>query len=137
MDFSTKILLWLALAIVFACLMGSLNVPALYRLNEHGIPAEALVVKTTPAIHNTFQYAYTVAGASYEGTGQISDVPNAEVGAKVEIYYLANSPNVSRAGNIRAKLINELVSVGMVALIPPLLIVWRISAALRKRQQKK
>jgi hypothetical protein len=135
MSFRTKLLLWLLLAVLFASLIGSVNVPRLYQLNEHGISAEAIVTAITPENHNSFLYAYTVAGTRYTGAGFIHELPKAEVGEKVSVRYLPEAPDVSCSGDVRAALINELISVGMVVLVFPPLIIWRISSVLRKCRQ--
>jgi hypothetical protein len=133
--------LWLILAIAIAFVVGSLNVPLYERLITKGVQTKATVVELTPKIHNTVRYEYQVGGVKFEGqrspwrpnppTGELA------VGDSLVIYYDPSNPSLSAPGDVGPMLTNELISVGMAALLMPTFIVFVLIPKQQERQKNR
>jgi len=115
---------WAALGIGFACCLGVLNVPRLYRVATNPVLAEADVLTTDCANQGIVFYSYTAAnedhiGYSYLGQG----CSRLEPGERIHVYLSQVDPSLSEAGNPRAALINELTTVALAAIFAASFIV--------------
>jgi hypothetical protein len=133
-------ILWFVLAVLFALGIGSFNLPLFNGLLAHGVEAPATAVKLTPEFHNTVRYEYQVDGKKFEGQDQswLPNPPVAEikVGQALVIYYDPQNPSHSVLGNPKPMLANELISVGMAALLFPTFIVFTLRQRLRRKLSK-
>jgi Protein of unknown function (DUF3592) len=133
---------WFVLAIAITAGIGSINLPTYRRLVVHGALGQATVLEVLPHDHNTLRYQYQVDGKRFRGQTQ-SWPPNPplqqiNLGQTVVIYYDPADPDVSVLGDPHGMLTNEIVSVGLAAIVLPtfLVIAWagrqRISKAGRR-----
>jgi hypothetical protein len=135
------LLLWLFLAVAIALVVGSLNVPLYERLITKGVQTTATVVELTPKIHNTVRYEYQVGGNKFEGQRSPwrPNPPTDEirVGDSLTIYYDPSNPSLSAPGDVGPMLTNELISVGMAALLMPTFIVCVLISKQQEKQKKR
>ena len=121
-------ILWLVLAVVIACVVGSLNLPTNHRLAEKGVSENATIVELLPQIHNTVHYEYQVAGQTFQGRmGSRQPNPPSEqlgVGQSVVIYYDPEHPEVSVLGDPKLMFSGEIFPVVLAALGGPTFIVF-------------
>src|ERR1700761_3105067 len=122
------VILWLVLAVIIGCMIGSQDLPTYHRLAERAISGKATVIELLPQQHNTLRYEYQVAGQTYQGRmGSRQPNPPAEqlgVGQSVVIYYDPEHPEVSVPGDPRLMFNNEMFLVALAALMAPTFIVF-------------
>ncbi len=111
--------------------VGSINCPMLWRL-AHGAAATAgRITAIDRSNHNTVRYEFTVDGRRQNGAQQgYSQAGSAKIGESIRIYYLPNDPSVSLADQPSDELQNEIITVGLAAILFPALLV----AGLRTRK---
>jgi hypothetical protein len=134
------VILWLVLAVVFLVGIGSFNLSLFHGLMENGVRQQAIATKLTPEFHNTVCYEYQVNGTKFEGRDQ-SWNPNPplttiKVGQSLVIYYDPQNPSRSVLGNPGPMLTNELIAVGMITLVIPTIVVFRLKQYQRRRLLK-
>jgi len=123
---------WLALALALGTFVGSLNLPRLYRLVEHGVKTQGVVTAKEPQNHQYVHYTYRVGGSTFQGTGQSGwgNPPFQSLGPgdQVMVYYDTANPGWSLLGEPVPDFKNEVISVLMVVFIFPSLILWRLAS---------
>jgi len=135
--------IWLALFLAFAVGLGSLNLPTYYKIATHGVSGKASVVELLPNIHNTVRYKYHAAGqvlqAQHQPWQPNPPLERLNVGDQLVIYYLPDRPEESVLGDPRPILKNEIVSVGLAAVIFPtfLVLIGKIQISRRRRQKNR
>lgn len=132
-------IIWLVLAVVIGCLIGSQNLPTFHRLAERGVSEEAAVVELLPQYHNTVRYEYHVAGKTFQGQmGSRPPNPPSEqlgVGQSVVICYDPMHPEISVLGDPQLMFNSETVPVLLAAFMGPTFIVFVL--AQREYESKK
>ncbi|GAB3096001.1 hypothetical protein GCM10027159_14550 [Lysobacter terrae] len=118
---------WVALALCFGALVGSLNIPRLRTLASEGVKARGTVIALEPTNHRAVRYSYQVGNATYSGVGSDGygnpDFDSLDTGDSILLYYGATAPATSVLGEPRARLRNEVSSVVSVMLFFPSIIV--------------
>ena len=108
---------WTVLSVGFACCFGALNVPRLYRVAAHPVLAEADVLTTDCANHGIVFYSYTAANEDYIGHSYLGQgCSQLGPGDRIRIYLSEADPTLSEAGNPRAALIKELITIALPAI---------------------
>ncbi len=121
---------WTVLAVGFAYCFGALNVPRLYRVATHPVQAEAVVLTRDCANHGIVFYSYTAANEDYIGHSYLGQGCSLlETGDHIRIYFSEADPTLSEAGNPRAALVNELITIAPAAIFAASFVV--VSAFLR------
>jgi hypothetical protein len=133
-------LIWLILALIVAAWMGSINTPRFWQLTKHASRCQGTVTEVTIDDHNTVHYQYTLNNRVYTGQTQ-SGMPNPasgklRIGDMVIVFFDPNAPSSSVLSAPEALLENEIISMGLAAVIIPSLIVLLIIRGFVKNEQK-
>lgn len=119
--------IYLSLSLLVGAGVGLLsNLGVYYQLYLNGIETQGVVVKPTCEKHLEFIYSYELNGRHYEGVGQSGTgkyCKELRVGDPVQIFYLPTKPKISVSGNSKALFFNEMISVGLSAILFPLIVL--------------
>jgi hypothetical protein len=112
--------------------IGHLNVPRYVRLLREGSTTTGHVVELRPKNHDSVVVAYSVNGSDYKVLTPFVMEPNPgkhklAIGDALIVYYLPQDPTVAALGAPRALLTNELIPIGLGAIIFPTFILWRLT----------
>jgi hypothetical protein len=133
------LVLYLALAIAIALIIGSINWMTYYRLSKHGVGTKGVVTKTNCLNHMTFSYRFDFNGQSIDSSGGDGygnpSCDTLKQGDPVLIYYLPPQPEINVPGDPKERLNNETISIAMAALIFPAILVFAISKWIKKQKQ--
>jgi hypothetical protein len=129
---------WVVLAALFAIGLGQLNVPTFLRLVQHGERTTATIVQPNCDSHANASYTFTVASTHYSGTDVMAvDCRSLHPGDTIQIYYDVADPTLNRAGDPKARLENELLTIaGMCLIFPPLIIAGACLGWISKKESK-
>jgi hypothetical protein len=122
---------YVLLAGAFAGLMFEVSGIKKYALlATEGRSVGGRVIGTECQTHQSFRYAFEAQGHWYQGRDNRADKACAQLapGDALEITYLPEDPNLSAAGDIRARLRSTALPGVLVALLLPLAILLRIRA---------
>ena len=89
---TTNLLVWAALTLVVA-LFGSLVAWDASSITRHLAKTHGTVTQLFPHNHQSFEYSYTVAGASYSGTA--FGGADRKIGDTVTVFFDQNNPSTS------------------------------------------
>ena len=86
------------------------------------------VTAKEPQVHQNVHYSYAVEGRTYNDVGH-GDFGNPgfgqlRVGDPAMVYYLSGRPEVSCLGRPKDLLVNEMIPIGLAALLFPTFAIW-------------
>jgi hypothetical protein len=128
-------IVWLALAATVVAVTEPFNIPSFLKLVDRGAPATATIVETTCNSHSTASYTFTVGSARYSGSDVVRDCDLLRPGDQIQIYYDVTDPALSRAGDPRVGLTNEIMAIVLGILIFPTFIVGFIVLETRRAKR--
>jgi hypothetical protein len=114
------------MAALLAIGLGMINVPALLRLIRHGERTSATIVQYPCSTRKgRAAYTFTVGTTRYSGTDVTTtvDCHHLTPGDTIQIYYDVTDPTVSRAGEPRERLANELIFIALACFFAPPIII--------------
>jgi hypothetical protein len=131
-------LAWLALALIIATALGSIDLRRYRRMTTHGIEGKAIVTELLPENHQTLRYEYHAGDRTFHGQMQ-SWSPNPplarlKVGQPVVIYYDPEKPEDSVLGDPKPILRNELISIALASTILPAFLLYIVKIRLSQRK---
>jgi hypothetical protein len=126
---------WLALAAAAVAVTEPVNIPSFVKLVTHGAPATATILKMNCDSHSNASYAFTVGSARYSSSDVVRDCDQLRAGDRIPIYYDVTDPALSRAGDPRAGLTNEIIAIVLGILFFPTFIVGFIVLETRRAKR--
>jgi hypothetical protein len=125
--------LWLVLAGLFTAFLASINIPTLRHIASNEATVVGTVIRKDCPNHARVFYSFTVSGQPYHGSDSMgADCARLIEGQDIKIYYNSGHPDESTAFHPREALWNEIIPIGLVALVFPPIIVWRVMRAFSK-----
>jgi len=115
---------WMCVAAVIFFLLGSINLCMLVTIARDPEPAEATVTRTDCNNHASVYYSYQVIQHTFNGRDSMgARCSVVKTGDEIQIHYARSQPTLSEAHDPVGTVINELVTIGLVAFFfPPLAI---------------
>ena len=125
---STRVAVWLLMAVALVVGLGSVNCLRYYQLTKEGLVTKGWVTAKEPQVHQNVHYSYAVEGRTYNDVGH-GDFGNPNfgqlrIGDPVTVSYLPRRPEVSCLGRPNDLLVNELIPIGLAALLFPTFAIW-------------
>lgn len=123
-----SVAVYVFLATVVWFYFGGVNLPFLQRLAANGVPTEASVTFPDCGNHNNVRYTFEANGRTFSGGGRPGrDRPcnQLRVGDRLTVWYVPADPSINLPRNPKRALANELLSLGLAAVVMPAVVVWR------------
>jgi hypothetical protein len=97
-----------------------------YGLKVNGVLTDAFVQKTNCGSHSSFEYHYSVSGASYSGSGTSDRCAQLKAGEKVHIYYVREAPALSTSRSRYEPYDFLVILMVLASIVAPPLVVLRV-----------
>jgi hypothetical protein len=127
------VIIWLVSGLMLGVGLAFLKVPTLFHITSHQSSTTGEIERTFCEQHNGIAYDFTVNSKLYFG-GDIKDrCTELQPGQEITVYFNALDPKENTSGDPKAKLLNELMAIGLGVLVFPPLIIWRLFVPWRKK----
>jgi hypothetical protein len=127
------LIIWLVLGLVLGVGLAFLNVPTLIHITSHLSSTTGEIERTSCEQHNGIAYDFTVNSKLYFGGDSKDRCKELVPGREITVYFNALDPKENTSGDPRAKLRNELMTIGLGVLVFPPLIILRLFVPWRKK----